>query len=71
MFEVGDLVTRHTIEDSYYGFSASNLRIGIIVGTAPRKRSSQDLKWYDILFNGDIKTAREDEIYKLEEDKHD
>ena len=69
MLKAGDLVTQHTIEDAYYGFSASNLRIGLIVDTVPIKHSSRDFKWYVILLNGDIKTMREDEIYKLEENK--
>ena len=67
MFSTGDLVRCYTIERFYYGFDKPDSDIGLIVDTQPTWADSRDYNWYVILFNGDIKTAREDDIYKLEE----
>ena len=67
MFEVGDLVRYHITERFYYDLDKSSSDIGLIVNTQPKWCDSRDYNWYIILLNGDIKTAREDDIYKLKE----
>ena len=71
MFKVGDLVRYFTAEHFYYGVSKTYGHIGLIVDTQPKWCISSDYDWYAVLLNGDIKTAREDDIYKLKENKHD
>tara|TARA_B100000686_G_C16179888_1_gene660443 strand:- start:201 stop:416 length:216 start_codon:yes stop_codon:yes gene_type:complete len=69
MFKVGELVRYFTCEDFYYGSSDRYGYIGLIVDTQPKWYDSRDYNWYNVLLNGDIKIAREDDIYKLTEDK--
>ena len=67
MFEVGDLVRYYTTERFYYDLDKPSSDIGLIVNTQPKWCDSRDYNWYIVLLNGNIKTAREDDIYKLEE----
>jgi hypothetical protein len=71
MFEVGDLVRYHTIEHFYYGLSDHNSSIGLVVNTRPTFTDNSCYDWYLVLLEGKIRTAREDDIFKLRTNKHD
>jgi hypothetical protein len=71
MFEVGDLVRYYTIEHFYYGLSEPGSSIGLVVNIKPTFTDNSYYDWYLVLLEGKIRTAREDDIFKLRTDKHD
>ena len=70
MLKEGDLVRYYTLDHAYYGASELNADIGIVINTTPVFANNSAYMWYIILLGGKIRTAREDDIFKLGIDKH-